>query len=60
MITNLKYNMYDDPCVCVCDICSLVTVVVESVVAPKSCQGPQTDSIRKEDLCGSINPYLPS
>ena len=36
----------------------LIAIVVESVVAAKSCESPQTDGIREKDLCAGINPDL--
>ena len=36
----------------------LVGVMVELVVASKSCKRTKTDGVGEEDLCSSINPHL--
>lgn len=38
---------------------SLVTVVIEAVVAAQCSQGTQSDGIGEENLGASINPHLP-
>lgn len=46
------------PVVKSCNCSILVNVVVEGVVAPKRDQRPEAESVREENLSGSIKPHL--